>query len=304
LCRCTGYVENIDAVKLAGRFLRGETTPEAVRPDPDGPKIGVSHPRPSAMLKACGVAEFWADIKLQNPLEIAAVRSSEHHAIIKGIDTAEAERMPGVIGVMTAKDIKGTNRIKFIFEDQPVLCDDRGRCLGDPIAIVAAETKERALAAAEAVTIDYDPLPEMMTPAEAVADSAVRIHAEYPNLCWAQPQIKGDAQKALAEAAAVVEAEFSPQLNHQAPLEPEACVAYLEGEGEDVLLVVIGRSIMIHKHSAMLQRALGWHTSRYEEAYSGGQFGMKAAITSWGMPSGKYTFMAKPKTGRPSNSPP
>ena len=58
----------IDAVKLAGRFLRGEITPEQVRPDPNGPMIGVSHPRPSAMIKACGLAEFSADIKLQDAL--------------------------------------------------------------------------------------------------------------------------------------------------------------------------------------------------------------------------------------------
>jgi aldehyde oxidoreductase len=280
LCRCTGYVKIIDAVKLAGRFIRGEITPAEARPDPKGGMIGVSHPRPSAMLKACGLAEFCGDIKLQDAVEIAVVRSSEHHARIKSIDTADAERMPGVVGVMTSKDIKGTNRIKFIFNDQPVLCEDRVRCLGDPIVVVAAGTKAQAEAAAGAVKITYDSLPVMMTPAEALADGAIRVHDEFPNLCWAQPQIKGDAQMALAAAAAVVEGEFSTQMNHQAPLEPEACVAYLEGEGEDTLLVVIGRSIMIHTHMGMLQGALGWENMRYEEAYCGGQFGIKAAITS------------------------
>ncbi len=280
LCRCTGYVKIIDAVKLAGRFLRGEITPEEVRPGPKAGMIGVSHPRPSSMLKACGIAEFTADIHFQDAAELAVVRSIEHHALIKSIDTSEAEQMPGVIGVMTAKDIKGTNRIKFIFDDQPVLCEDKVRCLGDPILVVAAGTKAQAQSAARAVKIEYDPLPVMMTPSEALADGAVQIHAEYPNLCYGQPQIKGDAQKALAESAAVVEAEFFTQMNHQAPLEPEACVAYLEGEGEEALLVVIGRSIMIHTHMAMLQEALGWENMRYEEAYCGGQFGIKAAITS------------------------
>jgi aldehyde oxidoreductase len=283
LCRCTGYVKIIDAVKLAGRFLRGETTPDQVRPDPKSGMIGTSHPRPSAMLKACGLAEFAADIKLQDALEVAVVRSTEHHALIKCIDTAMAEKMPGVIGVMTAKDIKGTNRIKFVFDDQPILCEDRVRCLGDPIVVVAAETKAQAQAAAEAVTIAYEPQPVMMTPEEALAEGAVQIHSQWPNLCYQQPQIKGDAEKALTESAAVVEAEFSTQMNHQAPLEPEACVAYLEGEGEEALLVMMGRSIMIHTHMAMLQGALGWENMRYEEAYSGGQFGIKAAITSEGI---------------------
>ncbi|WP_419660940.1 Mop1: adehyde oxidoreductase [Desulfosarcina variabilis str. Montpellier] len=280
LCRCTGYAKIIDAVVLAGRFLRGETTPDAVRPDPNGPKIGVSHPRPSAMLKACGLAQFAADIPLHNPLEIAMVLSTEPHATLKSIDPATAEKMPGVAGVMTAKDIKGTNRIKFVFDDEPVLCDTKVRRLGDPIAIVAAETKAQALAAAQAVTVDYDPLPVMMTPEEALAEGAVPVHDEYPNLCWQQPQIKGDAEKALAEAAAVVEAAFSTQMNHQAPLEPEVSIAYLEGEGEDAQLVVMGRSIMIHTHMAMLQGALGWENMRYEEPFVGGQFGIKAAIVT------------------------
>ena len=283
LCRCTGYRKIIDAVKLAGRFLRGETSPDQVRPTPGSGMMHVSHPRPSAMIKACGLAEFSADIDIQGAAEIAVVRSTEPHARIKSIDTSAAEKMPGVFGTMTAKDIKGTNRLKFIFNDQPVLCDEKVRCLGDPIAIVAAETLGQAQAAAAAVKVDYEPLPVMMTPAEAMADGAVRVHEEYPNLCYQQPQIKGDAKKAFAGSAAVVEAEFSTQLNHQAPLEPEACVAYLEGEGEEALLVVIGRSIMIHTHMATLQDALGWENMRYEEAFSGGQFGIKAAITSEGI---------------------
>jgi aldehyde oxidoreductase len=294
LCRCTGYTKVIDAVQLAGGFLRGEITPEQVRPDPEGSWMGVSHPRPSAMLKACGLAEFAADIKFQDALEVAVVRSTEHHAVIKSIDTSAAEKMPGVIGVMTAKDIRGTNRIKFVFEDQPILCDDKVRTLGDPIAVVAAETRDQAQSAAAAVTIAYDPLQVMMTPEEALADGAVQIHSEWPNLCYQQPQIKGDAQKALDESAAVVEARFSTQMNHQAPLEPEVCVSYLEGEGEEALLVVIGRSIMIHTHMAMLQGALGWENMRYEEAYSGGQFGIKAAITSEGIAGAAALHFKRP----------
>ena len=283
LCRCTGYKKIIDAVKLSGRFLRGETTPDQVRPAPDSGMMGVSHPRPTAMIKACGVAEFGADIKLQGAAELAVVRGTEHHAKIVSVDTSEALKMPGVIGVMTAKDIKGTNRIKFIFADQPVLCDERVRSLGDAIAIVAAQTQVQARAAAAAVKVVYESLPVMMTPPEAMAEGAPRIHEAFPNLCYGMPQIKGDAASAFAASAAMVEAEFSTQLNHQSPLEPEVSLAYLEGEGEEALLVVIGRSIMIHRHMAMLQEALGWENMRYEEAFTGGQFGIKIAVTSEGI---------------------
>ncbi len=101
LCRCTGYVKIIDAVVLAGRFLRKELTPEQVRPNPNQKKIGISHPRPSAMLKACGVAEFAADIKLEGAAELAVVHSPHAHALIKTVHTSAAEKMPGVIGIMT-----------------------------------------------------------------------------------------------------------------------------------------------------------------------------------------------------------
>ncbi len=280
LCRCTGYIKIIDAVKLAGRFIRGETTPDLVRPDPNGPKIGVSHPRPSAMLKACGLAEFSADIKLKGALELAVTRSTEHHARIVSVDTSQALKMPGVVGVITASDIKGTNRIKILVADQPILAEDKVYCLGDAIAIAAARTREQALAAAAAVKVVYDPLPVLRSPMEAMADGAVRIHGEWPNLCFRQPQVKGDAGKAFDESAAVVEADFSTQINHQAPLEPEATVAWMEGEGEDARLVVVGRSINIHLHMADLQEALGYENIRYVEAFSGGNFGQKLAMTS------------------------
>jgi aldehyde oxidoreductase len=280
LCRCTGYLRIIDAVKLAGQFIRGETTPDAVRPDPNGPKIGVSHPRPSSMLKACGLAEFSADIKLQNALEVAVHRSTEHHAMITSIDTSVAEKMPGVVGVMTARDIKGTNRIKIVYGDQPILAEDKVYCLGDAVAIVVANTREQALAAAAAVKVAYEPLPVLKTPEQAMAPDAIQLHSEWPNLCFRQPQIRGDAGKALAESAVVVEGHFSTQCNHQAPLEPEATVAYIDGEGEDAQLVVVGRSINIHLHMSNLQEALGYENIRYEEAFSGGNFGQKLAMTS------------------------
>lgn len=293
LCRCTGYVKIIDAVKLAGRFLRGEITPEEVRPDPDGPKLGVSHPRPSALAKACGTAQFTADIIIPGALELATVRSPHPHALIKKIDFSAASQMPGVIGVMTAKDIKGTNRLKMILADRPVLCEDKVRYIGDPVAIVAALTREQALAAAGAVEVEYELLPVLNSPQEAQAEGAVQIH-DLPNLCHTQRQIKGDADKALAESAAVVEGRFITQINHQAPLETEACVAYFEGEGEEAQLVVIGRSIDIHQHLAMLQEALGWEDMRYVEAYSGGQFGIKAEITSEGITAAAALHFKRP----------
>jgi aldehyde oxidoreductase len=283
LCRCTGYVKIIDAVQLAGRFLRGEISPSDLVPDQDAPKLGVSHPRPSAMAKACGTAAFGADIRVPGALELAVVRSPHRHALIKGVDTTMAEAMSGVIGVMTARDIKGTNRIKYTVGDRPILCDEKVHTLGDAVAIVAAQTQEQALAAVQAVVVDYEPLPELTSPAVAMAAGASRVHADSPNLCYSQPIVKGDAASAFARSVAVVEGRFRTQINHQAPLEPEVSLAYWEGEGEDAELVVIGRSINIHLALSTLQAALGWEAIRYEEAFSGGQFGIKVEVITEGI---------------------
>ncbi len=291
LCRCTGYVKIFDAVKLAGQFLRKETTPEKVRAKIDKKKmIGESHPRPSAMLKACGLAQFGGDIKMENMLEIAAVHSTEFHAKIKAMDTTAAKKMPGVFGVMTAEDIKGTNRLRVIKPDQPILCEDTVRTYGDPIAIVAAETREQARAAAAAVKVTYEKLPVMLTPEESLAEGSYQIHKETPNLCYQQPQIKGDAAKAYKTASAVIEGDFSTQMNHQAPLEPEACVSYLDGDE----LVVIGRSVMIHAHAGIIKEAVGAEKIRYKEPYSGGQFGIKASISSEGIAAAAAMHFKRP----------
>jgi aldehyde oxidoreductase len=280
LCRCTGYDRIFDAVDLAGSFLRGETSPSKVAPEPDEEQLGVSHPRPWSMLKACGLAEFSADIIMPGALELAVVRSPHHNARIKGIDYTEAEKMPGVVGIMTAKDIKGTNSIGMVVDDQPLLCDDIVPVLGASVAIVAARTQKEALAAAEAVRVEYEVLPRISTVEEAMAENAPEVQPGIPNLCHIRQQIKGDAKAALESSAAVVSGEFNTQLIHQAPLEPEAAVAYMDGEGDDAQLVVIGRFIRIHDHLRVLKKALGWDNIRCQEAFSGGQFGIKVDLTS------------------------
>ena len=282
LCRCTGYKKIIEAVQLAGRFMRKETTPAEVRSKISKKMLGVSHPRPTAMIKACGVAQFNEDIILPKyTLELAVTRSTQHHALIKSIDTSEAARMTGVAGIMTHEDIKGTNRIRVALPDQPVLCEDRVRLMGDPIVIVAARTREQARAAAAAVKVEYEPLPVMLTPQEALKPGAYQIHNHAAgNLFASQPLIKGDAEAALKEAKAVVEGEFSTQTNHQAPLETEISSAYFDGKGENAQLIVVGRSINIHMSLGQIQEAVGYTNMQYKEAFAGGQFGIKATLTT------------------------
>ncbi|SMD12051.1 aldehyde oxidoreductase [Desulfocicer vacuolatum DSM 3385] len=300
ICRCTGYAKIIEAVQLAARFLRKELTPDEIRPKPTDAKMGISHVRPSALLKACGTARFAADIAMPGALEIAVVRSPHFHAEIKNIDFTEAEKMPGFVGSLTAADIKGTNRLKYIVGDRPVICEDRVRTLGDAVAVVVAKNRDQALAAVDAVKVEYELLPEIRSTDAALAPDAVQIHPDRPNLCFAQPMIKGDAAKGFAHAESIVEECFSTQFNHQAPMEPENSVAYMEGKGEDATLVVMGRGINIHLHMSMLQEALGFENIRYEEPFSGGQFGIKLEIFTEGIAAAAALKFNQPVRYTPS----
>ncbi len=279
LCRCTGYAKIIEAVELAGRFLRGECTPADFKLKDDGSPIGVSHTRPWSMMKACGLAEFSADIVMPGALEMVVVRSPHHRARLKGIDLSKAEKMPGVVGIMTASDIKGANNMG-LGDNQPVLCYDNLPVLGAAVAIVVARTKKEALAAAAAVELDCEVLTPMRDAHAAMAEGAAEIHPGTPNICHVAGQIKGDAKAALEKSAVVVSGDFYSPLIHQAPLEPENTVAYMDGEGDDAQLVVVGRSIWIHQHAQMIQDAVGWDNVRYIEAFAGGQFGIKCDLTS------------------------
>ncbi len=282
LCRCTGYKKIIEAVQLAGRFVRGEVTPDAVRPKASDGYIGVSHPRPSALPKACGTVHFGADIKLEGALELAVLRSSVPHARIVSIDASEAEKMPGVAGVMRGTDVKGTGVIKFMAPDRPVICGDKVHTIGDPILVVAADTKAQAEAAVKAVKVEFEALPVVENVEASLAEGAIQIHPNLPNLVADASVVKGDAEKALADSAVMVEGRFNTQRVHMAALEPEVTLAYWEDEdeGEDALLVISGRSINIHHALGMLQEALGWENMKYIESSTGGQFGMKLDVVS------------------------
>jgi aldehyde oxidoreductase len=253
------------------------------------------------MAKACGTAYFTADYRIPGALELAVLRSDVPHARIVAIDAAAAEKMPGVAGVLTAADIRGTGILKYLVADRPVLCRDTVRYIGDPIVAVAADTREHAEAALAAVKVTLEPLPTLGGPEAAMESAAVQLHLDIPNLCYDQPQVKGDAEAALRSSAAVVEARFKTQINHQAPLEPEATIAYWQkDETGDDQLVIVGRSINIHYHLGMLQSALGWENMRYIEAFSGGQFGIKIDVITEGIAGAAAIHFKRPVRYIPS----
>ena len=141
--------------------------------------------RPNAMAKACGVCDYGDDIELHMPAETLKVElvmpRKYSHAIIKNIDYSEAEKMPGVYKVITYDDIKDANRLMtYAFSARTVelqqghhiLAEDKIMYYGDVVAMVCADTREHAKAAADAVKVDLEPLPEYMSYLEAVTPDA------------------------------------------------------------------------------------------------------------------------------------
>jgi len=138
--------------------------------------VGRSIPRKDGTGKVTGETKFFSDMTLPNMLWAKAVRSKHPHALIKKIDTTKAESVPGVVTVLTHNDVPGLNAFGIVIPDQPVLCSDKVRYLGDSVAVVAAESKEIAEAAAELVEVEYELLPVISDALEAMKPESPRVH--------------------------------------------------------------------------------------------------------------------------------
>ena len=292
-CRCTGYKQLVDAVMDAAKVMRGEMKAEDLlfRIPPDGHIWGTNHPRPSAVAKVTGTLDYGADLGLKMPadtLYLALVQAKVSHANIKGIDTSEAEKMPGVFKVVTAKDVTGKNRITGLITfptnkgdgwDRPILCDQKVFQYGDAIAIVCADNEYQARRAAEKVRVDLEELPAYMSAPAAMAEDAMEIHPGTPNVYFELPVVKGGETAPLMQAAAyTVESDYYLQRQPHLTMETDVGCAYFD---EEERLTIHSKSIAIHLHSAMIAAGVGISPNklRLVQNPAGGTFGYKFSPT-------------------------
>jgi aldehyde oxidoreductase len=293
VCRCNGYKPVVDAVMDAARVLRGEISMADLefKMPADGRLWGSKYPRPSAIAKVTGTFDYGADAGLKMPpdtLQLALVQAQVSHANILGIDTSEAEKMPGVFKVVTHKDVKGKNRITGLITfatnkgdgwDRPILCDSKIFQYGDAIAIVCAATEKQARAAAQKVKVQLDVLPAYMNAPAAMADGALEIHPGTPNVYFEIPLIKGAETQPLMEAAAcTVEGEYYLQRQPHLTVEPDTGFAYVDEEGR---LTIHSKSIALYLHHGMIAPGLGVAPEklRLVQNGAGGTFGYKFSPT-------------------------
>jgi xanthine dehydrogenase molybdenum-binding subunit len=219
LCRCTGYTKIVEAIEA---LAAGETFSPAL---PKG--IGDRGAKYLAPELALGDRGYVDDLQRDGLLHAVLVLSEHARADIKGIDTTPALAMPGVVAAYTAADVPGELKVGLIHTDWPVFIPVGGRTSyrGDVLAIVVAETKAQAHAAAEAVAVDYSPLTPFSDPFGALASDEDAVWGLDGNVLSVSKYRRGEVEAALESSAHVVRETFITQRVEHAFLEPESTLA-------------------------------------------------------------------------------
>ncbi len=277
--------------------------------------VGQSVPRIDARAKVTGDAPYPGDFAMDGMLYMKLLFAGRPHARVLRVDTTAAEALPGVVAVFTSRDVP-VNEYGLQYPDQPVLVGpappsvppfggetaisgeetispplggikggrDVVRFIGDRVAIVVAETEEIAARAVELVSVEYEDLPVISDPRDALKPDAPRLHPPYPGIDI-HPELvfdgnivsrhrinRGDVDAALEQAAVVVEAEYEIPGQEHAYLQPEAGLAYIDEEGR-VTVLVAGQ--WTHEDQAEIAHALALPQERVRVIYPaiGGAFG-------------------------------
>ena len=242
-------------------------------------QIGRTAPRADARAKVTGREKYAADLYSKDQLWAGVKRAGIAHAKLLHIDTGKARQLPGIVTVLTHKDIKGSNRQGVARKDQPVLVDDRIRHTGDAVALVVAENLPDLKKAIDLITFTTDPLPGIFTLEAALDKNAPLIHPDQPdgNILLQGELETGDGAGALEDCDFVVESSFTVARQEHAYLETECGFAvYREG----VLEITASTQTPFRDRSETADAlGLALDKVRIIAPYLGGAFGGKDGIT-------------------------
>ena len=214
--------------------------------------IGVSVPRADGPDKVSGAARYTGDLDMPGLTTGKLVRSPWPHARIVKIDIEDARRVPGVVGILTPEDVAALPHPLYgpFLSDQPVLALGKVRFVGEPVVAVAAEDEDAAQAAVDLVQVEYEELPALLTPEDALADGAPVLHdaRTWPDVVWTDLKSseyrpgtntcsvfhlrKGDVDVAMASADLVVETATRVPVVQHAHMEPHATIASWDRAGK------------------------------------------------------------------------
>ena len=223
ICRCTGYTKIVDAIELASKALGGEPLPE---PDFSG-RVGSSMPRTDGEKFAMGTRPYIDDMQMPGMFEAAFLFSPHPRMKVTKIVTELAAKLPGVLRVVTARDVRGERYQGLIYPDWPLFVaeGEMTHCVGDILAGVVAVDSRTARKAIALIQLEYEILPGVHDPEEALKPEAVRVHDHHENLLSRSVISRGDVDAALHNSAFVETRTFETQMIEHAFLEPESTIA-------------------------------------------------------------------------------
>jgi len=194
--------------------------------------VGQNFPRIDAIAKVTGEARYTCDLKFPGMLWGKILRSPYPHAKILNINTKKAERLVGVLAVITAQDVP-QNRFSFIpsLADKYILCKDKVRYVGDEIAAVAAIDQDIAEEALRLIQVDYEELPAVFDPEEAMSPEAPRIHEKETNIAYEFHKSFGEIERAFDQCDVVCEDRYETNQVAHCCLETSNCIAQFDSNG-------------------------------------------------------------------------
>lgn len=308
LCRCGSYPRVIKAVqgyrscceqngcdKSDAREHDGERDQER-----DHATVGHGVPRYDGPDKVSGRAVYTADIELPGMIYGKILTSKVAHGIIKRIDVEKARALPGVLGVLTGADVTdkpyGVSPARY---DETILARERVRYVGDEVAAVVAVDERTAEAALELIEVEYETLPAVFDPEEALLDGAPLIHPEKPryanNVNTRVSWSFGDLDAAFAASDHVREQRFVGNRTYQAPIEPHAALARWEHHGKKLTIWSSTQVPHYLQHMLSLTLEIPQGSIRVIRPAVGGGFGGKAETT----PLDFCAVLFAKQTGRP-----
>ena len=277
LCRCTGYVKIIDAVLLAADYLRAGTVPEA---EPVRPVPGVRMPRIDAAEKVLGTGIYPDDIYLDGMLYGSAVRSAYPRARVLAVHAEDALALPGVVGVYTAADVPGQNKVGHLKKDWDTMIPvgEITHYLGDAVCLVCAETPEILQQAKALVRVEYEELPMVRSPREAMLPNAPQVHRDG-NLMAHRHIQRGNPAEAIAKSRHVLTQRFSTPWTEHAFLEPECAVALPDEDGESVIIYSTDQGTYDTRQETAGMLGVPPERVKVRNCLVGGGFGGKEDVT-------------------------
>lgn len=247
---------------------------------PHIPGIGSATPRADAEAKTTGAEKYAAD-HYGGPMLWAGVRRAGiPHGLIRRLNTEKAERLPGVVAVLTAGDVPGTNRQGIVHKDQPVLADRKVRHCGDAVALVLAEGRDTLQEAISLIECDFEPLPGVFGIDDALKPDARLVHEDHPhgNILLKATIRSGRGEEALSGCDILLEETFEVPVQAHAFLETENGVAW-QNPGGDIAMIVSTQAPFRDRWE--ISHALGIPMDRIRiiGPYLGGGFGGKDGAT-------------------------